>query len=315
MDFFNNKKRGVRSILFCIGLIILAYFILKSGIMENYQILFSINIPLFFLACNCTLGVLILRIYRWKYLCLQYDTYISWRDAAIVSISSLFYANITPGKIGDLYKAYFMQKRHKMGFTDGVSMIFYERFFELMILFFAASAIILVEFNGITVMILETIGILLAVLLIFYYKIDLILKIIGNLSSRLSIFKKISFDIQIRKIPFPKIIGVLTITVFSVAFEFLQIWLVALAFGYILNPIILTIFFSLSMILGLVSQIPLGVGVIEGSLNYFLVKMGVTSTDAIAIVLSDRFISMYFVLILGFIFSKFAIDRLNEGTL
>jgi uncharacterized protein (TIRG00374 family) len=256
--------------------------------------------------------VLVLRTYRWKYLCTQYGTRISWKESAVVSISSLFYANITPGKIGDLYKAYFMQKRHNMGLADGVSMIFYERFFELMILFFAASAIVLIEFNGITVIVLEIIGILLAVLLVFYYKIDLILRLFGNLCSRLSMFRNVSFDIQIRKIPFKKIIGVLTITIFSVTFEFLQIWLVALAFGYVLNPILLTIFFSLSMILGLVSQIPLGVGVIEGSLNYFLIRMGVTSSDAIAVVLTDRFISMYFVLILGFIFSKFAIDRLNE---
>lgn len=312
MDFFNNNKRYLRSILFCFGLIILAYFILKSGIIENYQILLSINIPLLILACSCTLGVLILRTYRWKYLCMQYGAHISWKEAAIVSMSSLFYANITPGKIGDIYKAYFMQKRHNVALADGVSMIFYERFFELMILFFAASAIVLVEFNGITVIILEIIGILLAVLLIFYYKIDLILKTVGNLCSRFSVFKKISFDIQIRKISFPKIIGVLTITIFSVAFEFLQVWLVALAFGYVLNPILLTIFFSLSMILGLVSQIPLGVGVIEGTLSFFLTKMGVLSMDAVAIALTYRIISMYFSLVLGFIFSKYAIDQLNE---
>lgn len=313
MNFINKNKHWLRSILFCVGLIILAFFIYNSGIIQNYQMLLSVNIYLLLLAFSCTLVVLILRIYRWKYLCAQYGTFISWREASVISISSLFYANITPGKVGDIYKAYFMQQKYNMGFSDGISMIFYERFFELMILFFAASAIILVEFNGVTVIVLEIVGVLLAVLLIFYYKIDLILKIIGNLCSGISVFKKISFDLQIRKMPFPKIVGVLIITVFSVVFEFFQVWLVALAFGYVLNPIILTIFFSLSMIAGLVSQIPLGVGVIEGSLSYFLVKMGVTSMDAIAIVLSDRIISMYFVLVLGFIFSKFATDRLNEG--
>lgn len=314
MVFSNDNKWWLRTVLFCIGLVILVYFILKSGIIENYQILLSINIPLLLLACSCTLGVLVLRTYRWKYLCMQYNTRISLRESAIVSLSSLFYANITPGKIGEISKAYFMQKRYNMSLADGVSMIFYERFFELMILFFAASAIVLVEFNGITVLVLEIIGILLAVLLIFYYKIDLILKTIGNLCSRLSVFKKISFDIQVRKIKFPKIIVVLTITVFSVAFEFLQIWLVALAFGYILNPILLTIFFSVSMILGLVSQIPLGVGVVEGSLSFFLTKMGVLSMDAVAIALTYRIISMYFTLGLGFIFSKSAIDQLNEAS-
>jgi uncharacterized protein (TIRG00374 family) len=108
-------------------------------------------------------------------------------------------------------------------------------------------------------------------------------------------------------------VGVLVITIFSLGFDFLQIWIVALAFGYLLNPIVLTIYFSLSILAGLVSQIPLGVGVTEGSMSYFLNGMGVAPADSLAIVLSSRLISMYFVMALGFIFSKFASDRLMEG--
>jgi uncharacterized membrane protein YbhN (UPF0104 family) len=49
----------------------------------------------------------------------------------------------------------------------------------------------------------------------------------------------------------------------------------------------------------------------EASLGYFLVLLGVAATDSIAIVLVDRLISMYFVLILGFICSKYATDQFN----
>jgi len=272
-----------------------------------------VNIPLYLLAISSTLAVVFFRIYRWKHLCSQYGTTISWKEASVVSVSSLFYANITPGKIGDIYKAYFMQKGHGMCLTDGISMIFYERFFELVILFFAACGIAFIQLRGITVIMLEAIAIILALLLLFYHKIDLILHTVKRLSGQIPALKRISFDLQIRKMPFSKIVGVLVITIFSLGFDFLQIWIVALAFGYLLNPILLTIFFSLSILAGLVSQIPLGVGVTEGSLSYFLTFMGVASTDSIAIVLSSRLISMYFVMVLGFIFSKFASDRLIEG--
>jgi uncharacterized membrane protein YbhN (UPF0104 family) len=47
----------------------------------------------------------------------------------------------------------------------------------------------------------------------------------------------------------------------------------------------------------------------EASLGYFLILLGVVSTDSMAIVLTDRLISMYFVLILGFICSKYAADQ------
>jgi uncharacterized protein (TIRG00374 family) len=308
-----GKNQLLRWILFCAGLLILGYFVAKSGIIENYRILLSVNVPLYLLAVLCTLTVIFFRIYRWRYLCSQYGTAISWQEASIVSISSLFYANITPGKIGDVYKAYFMQKGHGMCLADGVSMIFYERFFELAILFLAACAIAFIRLSGITVLLLEGIAILLVLLIVFYTRMDLLLRAATGLSGRIPALRRISFDGEMRKIPFSGMIGVVGITIFSLGFDFLQIWVVALAFGYLLNPIVLTIFLSLSLLAGLVSQIPLGVGVTEGSLSYLLGGMGVAPADALAIVLSSRLISMYFVMVLGFIFSKFASDRLREG--
>jgi hypothetical protein len=228
-----------------------------------------------------------------------------------VSIASLFYANITPGKIGDLYKAYYMQKRYALNFFDGVSMIFYERFFELMILFLGASAIVFIQLKGTTVIVLEITAVILILLFFFYYKADYILKILEKYSLKIPLLKKIPSDFKIRKLSFGNIIPVFIITVFSLGLEFVRLWVVTLAFGYMLNPIQLTIFFCLSIIAGLASQIPLGVGVMEASLGYFLVLLGVAPTDAMAIVLTDRLISMYFVLILGFICSKYATDQFN----
>lgn len=311
MESIKNSKRYLQIFLFLIGLLILGYVIFRSGIIENYQILYTVRIPLLILALGLSLGTIAFRIYRWKFLSEKYDTKISWHDASIVSIASLFYANITPGKIGDLYKAYYMQKRYVLNFFDGVSMIFYERFFELMILFLAASAIIFIELKGITVIILEVTAIILILLFVFYYKADYVLKMLEKYSSKIPFLKRIPADFKIRKLPFRVIIPVFIITLFSLGLEFVRLWIVALAFGYTLNPILLTIFFCLSIIAGLASQIPLGVGVMEASLGYFLVLLGVAATDSMAIVLMDRLISMYFVLILGFICSKYAADQFN----
>jgi uncharacterized protein (TIRG00374 family) len=62
-----------------------------------------------------------------------------------------------------------------------------------------------------------------------------------------------------------------------------------------------------------VSQIPLGVGVMEGSLVYLLRSAGLDPAGAMAIVLTDRMISMYFALVLGFVVSKFAFDELERA--
>ncbi len=311
MESITRNRRSLQLVLFFIGLLILGYVIYRSGIIENYQVLYTVSIPLLLLAFVLSLGTVAFRIYRWKFLSEKYNAGITWHDASLVSIASLFYANITPGKIGDLYKAYYMQKRYALNFFDGVSMIFYERFFELMILFLAASAIIFVELKGITVIILEVTAIVLILLFVFYYKVDYFMKLLEKYSTKIPFLKRVPADFKIRKLSFRVIIPVFFITVFSLGLEFVRLWVVALAFGYTLNPILLTIFFCLSIIAGLVSQIPLGVGVMEASLGYFLIVLGVAATDSMAIVLVDRLISMYFVLILGFICSKYAADQFN----
>jgi glycosyltransferase 2 family protein len=309
MELPKNKRQFLQVALFLVGLLILGYVLFRSGIIENYRILFTVNIPLLILAFLLSLSTIGIRIYRWKVLSAKYDTPISWHDSSLVSIASLFYANITPGKVGDLYKAYYMQKRYAMNFFDGVSMIFYERFFELMLLFLTASAIVFIELRGVTVIILEVTAAILLLLFLFYYKADFFLSLMERNSTRIPFLKKIPADFKIRKLPFRDILPVFIITVFSLGSEFIRLWVVALAFGYTLNPVLLTIFFCLSIIAGLASQIPLGVGVMEASLAYFLILLSVASSDAMAIVLTDRLISMYFVLVLGFIVSKYAADQ------
>jgi uncharacterized protein (TIRG00374 family) len=309
MEQTRNTRKTLQIVLLGIGLLILAYVIYRSGIIENYAMLSNVSIPLLLLAFVLSLGTIWWRIYRWKFLSEKYDTKISWHDATLVSVASLFYANITPGKVGDLYKAYYMQKRYSMNFFNGISMIFYERFFELMILFLAGSAIVFIQLKGITVIVLEVTAVILILLFFFYYKSDYVLSLLEKYKPRIPLLRRIPGEFQIRKLSFLDIVPVFVITGFSLGFEFVRLFVVALAFGYTLNPILLTVFFCLSIIAGLASQIPLGVGVMEASLGYFLVILGVASTDAMAIVLTDRLLSMYFVLILGFIASKYASDQ------
>jgi len=311
MENKQNNRRTLQTILLIAGLCILGYVIYRSGIIENYQVLLTVNLPLLLLALGLSLGTIAIRVYRWKFLSERYHTSISWRDSSIVSMASLFYANITPGKVGDLYKAYYMQKRYGMRFFTGISMIFYERFFELMILFLAASAIVFIELRGITVIVLEVTAVLLILLFFFYYKADYFLSLAERFSSKIPFLKRIPADFKIEKLPFKDIVAVFCITIVSLGSEFVRLWIVALAFGYTLNPIILTVFFCLSIVAGLASQIPLGVGVMEASLGYFLILLGVSSTNAMGIVLTDRLLSMYLVLIIGFLFAKCAEDQVS----
>jgi uncharacterized membrane protein YbhN (UPF0104 family) len=312
MNISKNTKTLLKIFLFFVGLIILFFIIIQSGVIENYRLLFTVSIPLLVLAFALSNLNILVKIYRWKYLSEKYNHPITMRESSIVTVSSLYFANITPGKVGDLFKAYYMQKRYKMDFFYGVSMIFYERFFELMILFLTAIAIIFIELRGVSVIILEISAALLLLLTLFYYKADFFMKILEKIVIRLPMIKTSKVNLHIKKLPFFNILAVFIITFVSLVLEFLRLWVVALAFGYFLNPLQVSIFFSLAIIAGLISQIPLGIGIMEGSLSYLLQEMGVAPISSMSIVLTDRMISMYYALILGFVFSKFSVDKLNE---
>lgn len=312
MQISKNIKKLIQILLFFAGMIILFFIITRSGIIENYRILFTVSVPLLILAFILSNINIIIKIYRWKYLSEKYNQPVTMRDASIVTISSLYFANITPGKVGDLFKAFYMQKKYSMNFFNGISMIFYERFFELMILFLTATMILFIEMRGVSVIILEISAAILILLAMFYFKADFFVKILERIVIRLPLIKTNEVNFHIKKLPFLNILAVFFITFISLVLEFLRLWVVSMAFGYFLNPLHVSAFFSLAIVAGLVSQIPLGFGIMEGSLSYLLQETGVEPMTSISIVLTDRMISMYYSLILGFIFSKFSLDKLNE---
>lgn len=312
MEISQRTKRIFQFILLLFGLLLLVYIIGTSGIIENYRMFFAVSIPLLVLAFILSNLNILTKIYRWSYLSRHYDCPISLRDASIVTVSSFYFANITPGKIGDLFKAYFMQKRYLMNFFDGVSMLFYERFFELLILFLTAAAFVFIDLRGITFIVLELSALILILLSLFYFKSEFFLGFIERIVVRLPRVKIPEVSFRIRKIPFSNISSVFAITLISLIFEFARLWVVALAFGYTLNPLQVSIFFSLAIIAGLISQIPLGIGITEGSLSLLLQQTGIAPVSAMSIVLTDRILSMYYALVLGFVFSKFSLDQLSE---
>src|SRR5665647_1193855 len=108
MQISKNIKKLIQILLFFAGMIILFFIITRSGIIENYRILFTVSVPLLILAFILSNINIIIKIYRWKYLSEKYNQPVTMRDASIVTISSLYFANITPGKVGDLFKAFYI---------------------------------------------------------------------------------------------------------------------------------------------------------------------------------------------------------------
>jgi glycosyltransferase 2 family protein len=302
-----EKKTLLFYLLLVIGFFILIYLIISSELLENLDIFSHINPYLLFLAFLLTNLNIIVKIYRWKYLSNAYDVNLHYYEAGKIVISSFFVSGITPAKIGDILKAYVMKKRHALPLIDGVSSILYERVFELLLLFLVSLGVFYVGLSAKNYIIIQVTSVILLFLVIAYIFSDKLLIWAQKVLIKTNIVKFGGENIRVRKISSFQALNVLCLSGFALMLEFLRLWIVTLAFGFNMNIIHLSIYFSLAVLIGLLSQVPIGIGVVEGSLALFLVEAGLPPYYAFGIVLVDRIISMYYVMGIGLIYYKWAL--------
>jgi len=308
MVYWNmEKKRVLFYFLLIAGFLVLLSMTLSSKILDNLDIFLQVNLLLLLLAFSLTNLNVIVKIYRWKYLCRLYGADVSYPDAAKTVIGSFFVAGITPAKVGDIIKAYIMKKRYSLPVMDGVSGILYERVFELILLFLVSLGVFYVGMSAKNYIILQLATFIVILIVIAYIFSDRLLYLAQRFLIRTKILAAGCEDLRIRKLAPKNALEVSVLTGLALGLEFIRLWLVALAFGFDMNIIHLSIFFSLAVLIGLLSQIPIGIGVVEGSLSVFLTDAGLPPFYAFAIVLVDRIISMYYVMIIGLIYYEWAL--------
>lgn len=307
-----DKKTLIFYSLLFVGFLALLYLIFASSILTNLDIFRHVNFPLLFLALSLTIFNVLVKIYRWKVLGKAYGVDLRYEESGKIVLGCFFIAGITPAKIGDIIKAYIMKKRHALPAIDGVSSILYERIFELLFLFFVSLGVFYIGLSAKNYIIIQMTTFILIFALIAYIFSDKILPWAQKFLIRTKIADLGGNEIRIKKIRPLQALTVFTLTGFALGLEFLRLWIVVLAFGFDMNIIHLSVFFSLAVLIGLLSQIPIGIGVVEGSLALFLTDAGLPSYYAFGIVLVDRVISMYFVMALGLIFYKWALKSAME---
>ena len=307
-----EKKTVVFYSLLIAGFFILLYIVLTSKILNNLNIFSHVNIFLLVLAFSTTLLNVGVKIFRWRYLCKLYGAEIDYLNAGRIVIGSFFVSGITPAKVGDIIKAYITKKRFSLPLLDGVAGILYERVFELLLLFLVSLGVFYVGLSAKNFIIIQLALLIIIFIGIAYIFSDIILSLAQKFLIRTKILSAGCEDFKIRKISPVNALEVFSVTGLALSLEFIRLWLVVLAFGFDMNIIHLSIFFSLAVLIGLLSQIPIGVGVVEGSLSVFLKDAGLPGYYAFGIVLVDRLISMYFVMGIGLIYYKWALKAAME---
>lgn len=97
---------------------------------------------------------------RWYLLNRSFGIETTWKMALVFYLSAGFMSVITPGRLGEFAKIYFLKRKYKIDIPSATSSVFLDRIWDLLVLSFAAgiSVVVLLADPGLNVLTLVLIG-------------------------------------------------------------------------------------------------------------------------------------------------------------
>ena len=304
MKFKKSLLIGILGIIAIYAVILIAFDV--NIISEKINDFDFQYLPIIIPLIPLTWGVLFL---RWNLLLKNSDIDVPLKDNFMIFISG-FALGVTPGKVGELIKSQLLKNKFNISRSKTAPLVIVERFYD----FFAIAIIslfgILVFEYSIYIFGILAIGI--SIFLIVTSSEKIFLKFLNKIE-KIKFLKNFSNELPksfnvIQKSTRGKIFP-LSITL-SVIFWFLDsiiAYLTLLSFGIdIIDYFVLMSIYTSSIILGVISFLPLGIGVVEGSLVGFLSLNGIEFHLATAVVVFIRFFTRWIGVMAGFIGLKFS---------
>ena len=304
MKFKKSLLLGILGIIAIYAIILIAFDV--NIISEKINDFDFQYLPFIIPLIPLTWGVLFL---RWNLLLKNSAIDIPLKDNFIIFISG-FALGVTPGKVGELIKAQLLKNKFNIPRSKTAPLVIVERFYD----FFAIAIIslfgILVFEYSIYIFTILAVGIIIfltitsseKLFLKFLQKIEKI-KFLRNFSSELpKSFTIIQKSTRGKILPLSIILSVIFWILDSII-----AYLTLLSFGIdIIDYFVLMSIYTSSIILGVISFLPLGIGVVEGSLVGFLSLNGIEFPLATAIVVFIRFFTRWIGVMAGFLGLKFS---------
>ena len=304
MKFKKSLLLGILGIIAIYAIILIAFDV--NVISEKINDFDFQYLPFIIPLIPLTWGVLFL---RWNLLLKNSAIDIPLKDNFMIFISG-FALGVTPGKVGELIKAQLLKNKFNIPRSKTAPLVIVERFYD----FFAIAIIslfgILVFEYSIYIFTILAVGIIIfltitsseKLFLKFLQKIEKI-KFLRNFSSELpKSFTIIQKSTRGKILPLSIILSVIFWILDSII-----AYLTLLSFGIdIIDYFVLMSIYTSSIILGVISFLPLGIGVVEGSLVGFLSLNGIEFPLATAIVVFIRFFTRWIGVMAGFLGLKFS---------
>ena len=304
----NNIVRNVL-IGVMLGILVIAGFLVFVDFQKVMHEMINMPVHLLLLAFLLTFFSYLLRLWKWHSFTKWSRFSLSFKDNAVIFFVGLM-MSITPGKAGELIKAYFMQVKADVPYSESVPIVIYDRLTDVLAMLALVSVGLLVYPFG-----LPSLIVVVVMLVIGFFVIQRrswMVRIIDGLTKNKKrrrfreafhhFYEQTIFLLQFRFLTFSFFVSVA-----SWLLECISLYLVIQAFSLDVSFLASILTFSLGTIAGALSMIPGGIGAAEGSLAGLLVYFGVDGSLAVTISLIIRFVTLWFGVILGmivFIFNR-----------
>lgn len=321
--------KRVWSAIFTLVIVGLVVFLLKDiNFYEVYLLLTEANLVWFFLAVIATAATFLVWNIRSVYILKTYLKVDFWFYMKVLLAGS-FFNTVTPGAGigGEPFRAHFLSQKYKKPRSKILGYVLGDSFFRIaalsiFILFSVFFVLVYVKISNTLTYILE--GILIFVLVAAAILLYLILKKshfrVGALFGKLHRFRffrdrfetadalVVYVNRKIRNLEtvFRNVVknknnliwGIVLSFLFWIL-NFLTAYFLFLSFGFKIDFLSVIIVFTLGNILGSISPVPGGVGVVEGSMVLLYSAMGIFRPLALLVSLFQRLIYYFFSLFVG----------------
>ncbi len=301
--------------LFAIGIILIAFVMSFFGFKEVVDVMATARLDYILLAVALQIAILLLLAVRLVLLSRKYS-HLGFREAFKISMSGMAVSMITPiAKIGGEPLKIYLLKKNRFKGSQATAVIAVDTLAELassLLVVFFVFVFFSREIPGILASSFAIFLVVIAAILVLFVKLLLnprwMRRLVHFVTKRVSRFahvKKKDYAELFYK-AFLVLINdrKLIASAFGLSFvtkiiEFARIWFVFAAISIFLPADVIVIFWSVILVLYLIPWLPGSLGLVEFFGAGVLVFFGIASSAAAGGLLLDRFISYWFVLVLG----------------
>ena len=286
-----------------------AIFLIASDINTIADKISSFKIeflPIIIILVTCSWFVLFT---RWHLLLMNSKIFIPKKNSFIIYLSGIA-LTIIPGKVGELVKSQLLKTKFGIPRSKTVPIVILEQFYTLI-------GLIVISFFGIWYFELGTyvIGFFTAVLVFSFILISskrIFNKLMVILEKRKITSKfveplSLSYDTVRKSIRGPIVFYAIALTSIFWLLEAVTVYFVLLSFGVDGIEFLMVIpTYATSIMLGFLSFLPMGLGVVEGSLASFFSLQGIEVSLSLTLVIIIRVFTRWYGVAVGFVALRFS---------